>query len=543
MRLRSLRIAARASVASGLIASLLATNFGSARAYERLPVVIQTAPLPHTTLPAPPLSPQAERIRLEQLARTIGPPKRSSLPRVTTGLRRASTTGQVRVLDSSSSLSPSAASASDLLQYIAQSQALTQPRTYSGILGRPPGMSAPPGSSKHVLGCRHTVDVDPLRNLSDPAHGAEDAGDSAQRGHAAPKPDFERGADGGRRRKRAVHSASTTGGATKRAPFQASAATWSTLGASRTSSFSKTTWTCRTRGADLAFRRTYNSYSQHDYLGTDGSQISNYGDGWTNTFDAHIAYNAGNSYGQGVSVFDIDGARYDYLPSSQTASTGYYAPPPGMGGSTVYKNGNEFFCWVKRSGTQYCFYRPDMSAIVSGMDGFDGRVLWIYGRNVRNYLTFAYYFDASPDTSQNLNKIIATTEAGQSATLLFSNIKVSSGNRRLLTSLARPDGTAITYGYDSSGDLAYVSEPANSVSTPHCTCLESSYLYFSNHLLQQVFGPRNLESGDYASRKHRVRLERRRGCEHALDFRSWRRRDREPDDPGRLFNRPDPAGL
>lgn len=42
------------------------------------------------------------------------------------------------------------------------------------------------------------------------------------------------------------------------------------------------------RGIDLAFRMTYNSMSTHDSANTDGSVPSNYGNGWTNTFDAHL---------------------------------------------------------------------------------------------------------------------------------------------------------------------------------------------------------------------------------------------------------------
>ena len=38
----------------------------------------------------------------------------------------------------------------------------------------------------------------------------------------------------------------------------------------------------------LAFRRTYNSQSLHDMNGSDGSTPSLYGNGWTNTFDAHM---------------------------------------------------------------------------------------------------------------------------------------------------------------------------------------------------------------------------------------------------------------
>jgi hypothetical protein len=62
----------------------------------------------------------------------------------------------------------------------------------------------------------------------------------------------------------------------------------------------------KNRGIDLTFRRTYNSYSGHDYAGTDGAvAIGQFGNGWTNTFDAHISQNSAG----GVSVHDIDGAR------------------------------------------------------------------------------------------------------------------------------------------------------------------------------------------------------------------------------------------
>jgi hypothetical protein len=76
------------------------------------------------------------------------------------------------------------------------------------------------------------------------------------------------------------------------------------------------------RGIDLAFVRTYNSQSQHNYQDTDGSTMSNYGDGWTNSFDAHVAYNSSTNV---MSVYDIDGSRYDY-----TANNGQWVPPSGM---------------------------------------------------------------------------------------------------------------------------------------------------------------------------------------------------------------------
>ena len=257
------------------------------------------------------------------------------------------------------------------------------------------------------------------------------------------------------------------------------------------------------KGIHLAFRRTYNSLSEHDYVGSDGSQISNYGDGWTNTFDSHVAYNSGNGYGQGISVFDIDGARYDYMPNAETASNSVYQPPAGMAGTAVSICSTYYVCWTKKSGTTYWMYRPDLGSLMAGTAGYDGRLYAIYGRNTNTYIAFTYSFDQTPNTSQNLNKIVASTEAGQSATLTFSDVTVSGGTRRLLTSLTRPDGVAITYAYDASGNLASVSDPASSLSSPSCngglaTCLTSSFTYDNGHLLAGAFGPRNIQSGDYA---------------------------------------------
>lgn len=42
------------------------------------------------------------------------------------------------------------------------------------------------------------------------------------------------------------------------------------------------------RGIDLAFRRTYNSQSQHDWHNADGEGHNIYGNGWTNNLEAHL---------------------------------------------------------------------------------------------------------------------------------------------------------------------------------------------------------------------------------------------------------------
>jgi len=57
------------------------------------------------------------------------------------------------------------------------------------------------------------------------------------------------------------------------------------------------------KGIALAFRRTYNSQSGHNITGSDGTQPSLYGNGWTSTWDAHLTGDATHN----VSVWDIDG--------------------------------------------------------------------------------------------------------------------------------------------------------------------------------------------------------------------------------------------
>jgi hypothetical protein len=268
------------------------------------------------------------------------------------------------------------------------------------------------------------------------------------------------------------------------------------------------------KGIALAFRRTYNSQSTHDYNGTDGSTISNYGDGWTNSFDAHAAFNTGNAYGQGISIFDIDGARYDFLPTSTTqpptsTANAIYAPPPGRAGDFVAMN-QYFICWAKKGTTIYCFYRPDLEDQGQAkLEGEDGRLADIFGRNKNNFISFTYSFDSANSTAQTINKLVVSTEAGQSATLVFSNVTVGSGSRRLLTSLTRPDGVNITYGYASNGQLQLVSKPISSASMTTCastptitlsSCLTTAYYYVgSSYLLSSTLGPRAFMGNQYSS--------------------------------------------
>jgi hypothetical protein len=190
------------------------------------------------------------------------------------------------------------------------------------------------------------------------------------------------------------------------------------------------------KGVALAFRRTYNSLSRHDYVGSDGSQVSNYGAGWTNTFDAHLAANSGNQYGAGLSVYDIDGARYDYLPDGQ----GHWIPPAGQFATLTYDGGNGYF-WTKKSGTVYYFLSVYFG---SSLAGLEGRLVTIYGRNNNTHITFSYAFqNGDPSCSCNLADIFAMEEDGRYAALAFSDFTVNGQPQRLLSTLTWPDGTVV----------------------------------------------------------------------------------------------------
>jgi YD repeat-containing protein len=245
------------------------------------------------------------------------------------------------------------------------------------------------------------------------------------------------------------------------------------------------------KGIALEFRRTYNSLSRHDYLGTDGSQISNYGAGWTNTFDAHIAFNSGNQYGQGISVYDIDGARYDYLSDGQ----GHWLPPAGQYATLTYDGGNGYF-WTKKTGTVYYFWYPFGASLA----GLSGRLSAIYGRNNNTSLSFSYSFDNFDDTcSCHLSVINVIEEDGRYAQLLFNDFTVGGQSQRLLSKLIWPNGTSVSYSYDTSGNLAEVDEPPNNTVSTQCQgglsqCLPQLYGYISGSLIYWVAGPRQVMS-------------------------------------------------
>ena len=230
------------------------------------------------------------------------------------------------------------------------------------------------------------------------------------------------------------------------------------------------------RGIDLAFRRTYNSQSTHDTLGSDGGEPSAFGNGWTNTFDAHLSYVAATDT---VTVWDIDGTRYDYTPNG----SGGWNPPPGVHSKLTWDGGCGYF-WTKKSGTRYHFWAP--FAACGTPSAYWGRVCQIEARNYNNALNFSYSWAGGNATnSQNLTQIVVTHSDGQALTLTFGLVN----GHDELTALQRPDGVSITYGYDATGNLIEVDSPSNGSGVR-----PSTYGYAANHQLTDVESPRYVES-------------------------------------------------
>ena len=226
-------------------------------------------------------------------------------------------------------------------------------------------------------------------------------------------------------------------------------------------------------GIALAFRRTYNSESTRTYANSDGEGPSLYGDNWTNTADVHVAYNQNQTNGscgiqQGISLFDIDGARYDYAPAGDCVT---WIPPAGQF-AQLYFDGSGYIDWLKPSGTRYVF-EPLVQP--NGYAGRAGMIDWIYGRNNNNYLTFNRSWQPDVSDPHNLWRLQVVAEDGRAATLQFANFQaLGTPVFRLLQSLTWPDGTtAVTYAYqiyqNGSGgyfpDLTQVTEPSNGASS------------------------------------------------------------------------------
>jgi YD repeat-containing protein len=194
-------------------------------------------------------------------------------------------------------------------------------------------------------------------------------------------------------------------------------------------------------GADLDFVRVYNSMSGHDVSNTDGGGVSVFGNGWTNSYDMHLARISDDSGTYlGMSVFKDDGTRLDYSDDG-----GMLTPSAGVYESLQSDGGTGYF-FTYRNGKTVDFYGVSQPAAQAGLNGRPYRV---YDRNRNNYITFNYYF-VNNDESRwgNIARITAVSQDNRTVTLDFTTLN---GTAQLYM-LTYPDGNYVYYSMDTTNN-------------------------------------------------------------------------------------------
>ena len=233
------------------------------------------------------------------------------------------------------------------------------------------------------------------------------------------------------------------------------------------------------KGVPIEFRRTYNSQLA---ASTTAGWQSLYGNGWTNTVDAHIA---GSRSGP-LTVYDVDGASYTYSPIDGTN----WSPPPGQHATLVYDGWCGYF-WTKESGTTFYFWGPDGPSCPTAVPystAYFGRLYQVIGRNRHRFMTFNYSWDnGNAGAGGKVSTITARTEWGLSATLNFADFN----GRRLLQQLTYPDGlTTVQYGYEANGNLATVARPPDNASGVRPVFYYGYLPIGSDYVMEYVASPR-----------------------------------------------------
>ncbi len=237
------------------------------------------------------------------------------------------------------------------------------------------------------------------------------------------------------------------------------------------------------KGVAMAFRRTYNSQSAPTFSGDLQTYQTMYGNGWTNTFDAHLIRTSPGHF----SVFDIDGARYDYITYAGHSISG----PPGDH-SHLDWDGSCGIMWTKKSGTIYYFYNVNSTQTpcpaIGTMGGYAGRLYQIIGRNANTFITFTYAWDnGDASVTGKVSGITATTESGLATTLAFGDVN----GHRLLQTLTYPDAvTTVQYGYDANGNLLWVSRPPNNSAGTRPAMSYGYQLIGGNPVIEYAASPR-----------------------------------------------------
>ena len=248
------------------------------------------------------------------------------------------------------------------------------------------------------------------------------------------------------------------------------------------------------QGIDLAFQRTYNSQSLHDYNGDDGEDPAIFGNRWTNDFDANIVY---DSVANTITVYDLNGIACTY-----TANGGIWSPCTGQYATLMPTDGTDCtYEWIKKTGTIYLFH-SDASGSGCGIQAAKrGHLQQIVARNNNNSITFNYSYVGSGHGSENISEIDAVHTDGHKLVMQFGLIPGTSINE--LATITRPDGAELQYSYDTSGNLLEVDKPANNSATsvpsghgvPQGDAPETYAYSAGTSTLQDACGPRCTVSG------------------------------------------------
>jgi hypothetical protein len=208
------------------------------------------------------------------------------------------------------------------------------------------------------------------------------------------------------------------------------------------------------KGIPMTFRRSYNSQAAATSVpGTYRTWQSLYGNGWTNSFDAHLMATSSTL----TSVYDVDGARYDYAVND----TVYSSVTPGQHATLTWDGGCGLL-WTKPSGTTYYFWVPAPTSHCPDNPAYGdlaGRLHQIIGRNRNTYLTLNYSWDGGiSSVNGKISTISVQAESGLTTSLAFADVN----GRRLLQQITYPDGvTTVQYYYDAYGNLYGVIQPPN----------------------------------------------------------------------------------
>lgn len=207
------------------------------------------------------------------------------------------------------------------------------------------------------------------------------------------------------------------------------------------------------RGTEIALTRYHNSQSA---VNVTTPRRSMFGNGWSSELDQHLQPNTSG----GISYFDDSGARWDFTPGSG----GTWISPPGLSASLqYYAPGNQYWLTDVR-GTVTIFASPLTCPVPVSMCGRPISInprwgLWTY--------TISYTFAPnSSGTLDDMQQVDLATDYGDHLTLALGN---GNGHHLVTDAYLTPSGSSqskhVVYGYDSTGNMIYVSRPGNDSAT------------------------------------------------------------------------------